>query len=158
MRRLAQQARRAASTVSPRRARALAALGCDATSSRASIRDAFYARAKAVHPDAGGPAEAFRALAEAYECATRDERAAAAVPAADDAHEADAAADPLAVYLRVEAERAAAVRRELAAAARLAAGGLDKGGLWMLAAQMADEGARAPPPPPPPPPAPREGT
>ena len=69
----------------------------------------------------------------------------------DDADTADttpehgfAADDPLAVYVRVERERAAAMRRELAEAAKLNSGGLDKGGMWWLAEQMAGAGESEP--------------
>ena len=64
---------------------------------------------------------------------------AAAAAADDDEFEmTGAAADPLAVFLRVEAERAAELRRELTAANALSAGGLDKGGMWELARQVAE--------------------
>jgi len=144
---LAPRSPRALSSSSGARARALAALGCDGASTRETVRDAFYARAKAAHPDGGGgaaSAAAFRALAEAYEAATSAPAAAAPVPAAP---AADARADPLAVFLRVEKERAAGLRRELARAAALSSGGLDKGGLWLLAAQMASEPAETAAPP-----------
>ena len=121
------------------RSDALQRLGCSEASSREAIRDAYYKRAKACHPDQGGSAAEFRALAAAYENALRG---------GDDADAADttpehgfAADDPLAVYVRVERERAAAMRRELAEAAKLNSGGLDKGGMWWLAEQMAGESA-----------------
>ena len=119
------------------RSAALQRLGCTEASSREAIRDAYYRLAKACHPDQGGSAAEFRALASAYERALRG---------GDDADTADTAPehgfardDPLAVYVRVERERAAAMRRELAEAATLASGGLDKGGMWWLAEQMAGE-------------------
>ena len=119
------------------RSDALQRLGCSEASSREAIRDAYYKRAKASHPDQGGSAAEFRALAEAYASALRG---------GDDADATDAtpehgfaADDPLAVYVRVERERAAAMRRELADAAKLSSGGLDKGGMWWLAEQMAGE-------------------
>ena len=119
------------------RSAALQRLGCTEASSREAIRDAYYKRAKACHPDQGGSAAEFRALAEAYASALRG---------GDDADATDAtpehgfaADDPLAVYVRVERERAAAMRRELAEAAKLNSGGLDKGGMWWLAEQMAGE-------------------
>ena len=119
------------------RSAALQRLGCTEASSREAIRDAYYKRAKACHPDQGGSAAEFRALAAAYERALRS---------GDDADAPDetpahgfAADDPLAVYVRVERERAAAMRRELAEAAKLNSGGLDKGGMWWLAEQMAGE-------------------
>ncbi len=119
------------------RSAALQRLGCSEASSREAIRDAYYKRAKACHPDQGGSAAEFRALASAYACALHG---------GDDADAADttpehgfAADDPLAVYVRVERERAAAMRRELAEAAKLNSGGLDKGGMWWLAEQMAGE-------------------
>ena len=117
---------------------ALQRLGCTEASSREAIRDAYYRLAKACHPDQGGSAAEFRALAAAYE---------RALSGGDDADAADetpehgfAADDPLAVYVRVERERAAAMRRELAEAAKLNSGGLDKGGMWWLAEQMSGEG------------------
>ena len=130
------------------RSAALQRLGCSEASSREAIRDAYYRLAKACHPDQGGSAAEFRALAAAYERALKDD---------DDADAAEttpehgfAADDPLAVYVRVERERAAAMRWELAEAATLASGGLDKGGMWWLAEQMAgewgaEEVARPPP-------------
>ena len=130
------------------RSAALQRLGCTEASSREAIRDAYYRLAKACHPDQGGSAAEFRALAAAYEGALRG---------GEDADTADAtpehgfaADDPLAVYVRVERERAAAMRRELAEAAKLNSGGLDKGGMWWLAEQMAGEGGAeevAKPPP-----------
>lgn len=113
---------------------ALHRLGCSEGTSRDKIRDAYYRLAKSCHPDQGGSAAEFRALAAAYESALRGEDLDA--PDATPAHGA-AADDPLAVYVRVEREHAAAMRRELADAAKLASGGLDKGGLWWLAEQMA---------------------
>ena len=119
------------------RSAALQRLGCTEASSREAIRDAYYRLAKACHPDQGGSAAEFRALASAYERALRG---------GDDADATDttpehgfAADDPLAVYVRVERERAAAMRRELAEAAKMSSGGLDKGGMWWLAEQMAGE-------------------
>ena len=119
------------------RSAALQRLGCTEASSREAIRDAYYRLAKACHPDQGGSAAEFRALAAAYETALRG---------GDDAESPDAtpehgfaADDPLAVYVRVERERAASMRRELAEAAKLNSGGLDKGGMWWLAEQMAGE-------------------
>ena len=119
------------------RSAALQRLGCTETSSREAIRDAYYRLAKACHPDQGGSAAEFRALAEAYERALRGD----AADAPDDAtpEHGFAADDPLSVYVRVERERAAAMRRELAEAAKLNSGGLDKGGMWWLAEQMAGE-------------------
>jgi len=130
------------------RSDALRRLGCTEAASREAIRDAYYKRAKACHPDQGGSAAEFRALATAYERALRGDDAADA-PDATPEH-GFAADDPLAVYVRVERERAAAMRRELAEAAKLNSGGLDKGGMWWLAEQMAGEGdaeevARPPP-------------
>ena len=119
------------------RSAALQRLGCSEASSREAIRDAYYKRAKACHPDQGGSAAEFRALATAYERALRGDDAADA-PDATPEH-GFAADDPLAVYVRVERERAAAMRRELAEAAKLNSGGLDKGGMWWLAEQMAGE-------------------
>ena len=119
------------------RSAALQRLGCTDASSREVIRDAYYRLAKACHPDQGGSAAEFRALAEAYECALRGGNDA---DAADTTPEHGFAADdPLAVYVRVERERAAAMRRELSEAAKLNSGGLDKGGMWWLAEQMAGE-------------------
>ena len=125
------------------RSDALHRLGCTEASSREAIRDAYYKRAKACHPDQGGSAADFRALASAYERALRG--------GDDDADTADmtpehgfATDDPLAVYVRVERERAVAMRRELAEAAKLNSGGLDKGGMWWLAEQMAGEGEPEP--------------
>ena len=119
------------------RSAALQRLGCSEASSREAIRDAYYRLAKACHPDQGGSAAEFRALAAAYE---------RALSGGGDADTADttpkhgfAADDPLAVYVRVERERAEKMRRELAEAATLASGGLDKGGMWWLAEQMAGE-------------------
>ena len=119
------------------RSAALQRLGCTEASSREAVRDAYYKLAKACHPDQGGSAAEFRALAAAYERLLRG---------GDDADATDttpahgfAADDPLAVYVRVERERAAAMRRELAEAAKLNSGGLDKGGMWWLAEQMAGE-------------------
>ena len=87
------------------RSAALQRLGCTKASSREAIRDAYYRLAKACHPDQGGSAAEFRALASAYERVLRG---------GDDADTADttpeygfAADDPLAVYVRVERERAA---------------------------------------------------
>ena len=119
------------------RSAALQRLGCSEASSREAIRDAYYRLAKACHPDQGGSAAEFRALAEAYERALRGD----AADAPDDAtpEHGFAADDPLSVYVRVERERAAAMRRELAEAAKLNSGGLDKGGMWWLAEQMAGE-------------------
>ena len=130
------------------RSAALQRLGCSEASSREAIRDAYYKRAKACHPDQGGSAAEFRALAAAYELALRGDDAADS-PDATPEH-GFAADDPLAVYVRVERERAAAMRRELAEAAKLNSGGLDKGGMWWLAEQIAGEGgaeevARPPP-------------
>ena len=119
------------------RSAALQRLGCSEASSREAIRDAYYKLAKACHPDQGGSAAEFRALASAYELALRGDDAADA-PDATPEH-GFAADDPLAVYVRVERERAAAMRRELAEAAKLNSGGLDKGGMWWLAEQMAGE-------------------
>ena len=120
------------------RSAALQRLGCTEASSREAIRDAYYKRAKACHPDQGGSAAEFRALATAYERALRggddDDDTADTTP-----QHGFAADDPLAVYVRVERERAAAMRRELAEAAKLNSGGLDKGGMWWLAEQMAGE-------------------
>ena len=124
------------------RSAALQRLGCSETSSREAIRDAYYKLAKACHPDQGGSAAEFRALASAYELALRGDDAADA-PDATPEH-GFAADDPLAVYVRVERERAAAMRRELAEAAKLNSGGLDKGGMWWLAEQMAGEGEPEP--------------
>jgi len=118
------------------RSAALQRLGCTEASSREAIRDAYYKRAKACHPDQGGSAAEFRALATAYERALRGD--AADAPDATPEH-GFAADDPLAVYVRVGRERAAALRRELAEAAKLNSGGLDKGGMWWLAEQMAGE-------------------
>ena len=119
------------------RSDALRCLGCSEASSREAIRDAYYRLAKAAHPDQGGSAAEFSALAAAYE---------RALSGGGDADTADATPehgfatdDPLAVYVRVERERAAAMRRELAEAAKLNSGGLDKGGMWWLAEQMAGE-------------------
>ena len=119
------------------RSDALQRLGCTEASSREAIRDAYYKLAKACHPDQGGSAAEFRALATAYERALRGDDAADA-PDATPEH-GFARDDPLAVYVRVERERAAAMRRELAEAAKLNSGGLDKGGMWWLAEQMAGE-------------------
>ena len=119
------------------RGAALERLGCTEASSREAIRDAYYRLAKACHPDQGGSAAEFRALAAAYETALRGDDAADTADTTP-AH-GFAADDPLAVYVRVERERAAAMRRELAEAATLASGGLDKGGMWWLAEQMAGE-------------------
>ena len=119
------------------RSDALQRLGCSEASSREAVRDAYYKLAKACHPDQGGSAAEFRALAAAYERALSGGDDADA-PDATPAH-GFAADDPLAVYVRVERERAAALRRELAEAATLASGGLDKGGMWWLAEQMAGE-------------------
>ena len=119
------------------RSAALQRLGCSEASSREAVRDAYYKLAKACHPDQGGSAAEFRALATAYERALRGDDAADA-PDATPEH-GFAADDPLAVYVRVERERAAALRRELAEAAKLNSGGLDKGGMWWLAEQMAGE-------------------
>ena len=119
------------------RSAALQRLGCTEASSREAIRDAYYKLAKACHPDQGGSAAEFRALAAAYE---------RALSGGGDADTADttpkhgfAADDPLAVYVRVERERAEKMRRELAEAAKLNSGGLDKSGMWWLAEQMAGE-------------------
>ena len=49
------------------RSDALQRLGCSEASSREAIRDAYYKLAKACHPDQGGSAAEFRALAAAYE-------------------------------------------------------------------------------------------
>ena len=119
------------------RGAALERLGCTEASSREAIRDAYYRLAKACHPDQGGSAAEFRALAAAYETALRGDDAADTADTTP-AH-GFAADDPLAVYVRVERERAAAMRRELAEAAKLNSGGLDKGGMWWLAEQMAGE-------------------
>ena len=100
-------------------------------------RDAYYKRAKACHPDQGGSAAEFRALATAYESALRsgdDDDTADTTPA-----HGFAADDPLAVYVGSSEKSAAAMRRELAEAAKLNSGGLDKGGMWWLAEQMAGE-------------------
>ena len=118
------------------RSAALQRLGCSEASSREAVRDAYYRLAKACHPDQGGSAAEFRALAAAYERALNGDDADA--PNATPEH-GFAADDPLAVYVRVERERAAAMRRELAEAAKLNSGGLDKGGMWWLAEQMAGE-------------------
>ena len=107
------------------RSAALQRLGCSEASSREAIRDAYYKLAKACHPDQGGSAAEFRALASAYELALRGDDAADA-PDATPEH-GFAADDPLAVYVRVERERAAAMRRELAEAAKLNSGGLKLG-------------------------------
>ena len=53
------------------RGAALERLGCTEASSREAIRDAYYRLAKACHPDQGGSAAEFRALAAAYETALR---------------------------------------------------------------------------------------
>ena len=119
------------------RSDALHRLGCTEASSREAIRDAYYKRAKACHPDQGGSAAEFRALAAAYERALRGGEGSDA-PDGTPEH-GFATDDPLAVYVRVERERAAAMRRELAEAAKLNSGGLDKGGMWWLAEQMAGE-------------------
>jgi hypothetical protein len=124
------------------RSAALERLGCTEASSREAIRDAYYRLAKACHPDQGGSAADFRALAAAYETALRSDDAADTADTTP-AH-GFAADDPLAVYVRVERERAAAMRRELAEAATLASGGLDKGGMWWLAEQMAGEDPEEP--------------
>ena len=124
------------------RSAALQRLGCSEASSREAIRDAYYRLAKACHPDQGGSAAEFRALAAAYERALSGDDTADA-PDATPEH-GFAADDPLAVYVRVERERAAAMRRELAEAAKLNSGGLDKGGMWWLAEQMAGEGEPEP--------------
>ena len=131
------------------RSAALQRLGCTEASTREAIRDAYYRLAKACHPDQGGSAAEFRALASAYERALRGGDDDADTTDATPAH-GFAADDPLAVYVRVERERAAAMRRELAEAAKLNSGGLDKGGMWWLAEQIAGEGgaeevARPPP-------------
>ena len=72
---------RALSSTPCARSAALQRLGCSEASSREAIRDAYYKRAKACHPDQGGSAAEFRALAEAYERALRG---------GDDADTADA--------------------------------------------------------------------
>ena len=125
------------------RSAALQRLGCTEASSREAIRDAYYRLAKACHPDQGGSAAEFRALAAAYERALRggDDEADTTDTTPEHGFAAD---DPLAVYVRVERERAAAMRRELAEAAKLNSGGLDKGGMWWLAEQMAGEGEPEP--------------
>jgi hypothetical protein len=125
------------------RSAALQRLGCTEASSREAIRDAYYKRAKACHPDQGGSAAEFRALATAYERALAKSGGDADTADATPEH-GFAADDPLAVYVRVERERAAEMRRELAEAATLASGGLDKGGMWWLAEQMAGEGEPEP--------------
>ena len=119
------------------RSAALQRLGCTEASARKAVRDAYYKLAKACHPDQGGSAAEFRALAAAYKTALRGDDAADTADTTP-AH-GFAADDPLAVYVRVERERAAAMRRELAEAAKLNSGGLDKGGMWWLAEQMAGE-------------------
>ena len=119
------------------RSDALQRLGCTEASARKAVRDAYYKLAKACHPDQGGSAAEFRALAAAYKTALRGDDAADTADTTP-AH-GFAADDPLAVYVRVERERAAAMRRELAEAAKLNSGGLDKGGMWWLAEQMAGE-------------------
>ena len=139
MRRLAPPlARFLSSSRSARRLAALELLGCDASSGRDDVRDAFYELAKKHHPDRNPDGlEYFKKLVVAFE----DARSGADAAAADDDDEFEmtgAAADPLAVFLRVEAERAAELRRELTAANALSAGGLDKGGMWELARQVAE--------------------
>ena len=87
------------------RSAALQRLGCTEASSREAIRDAYYRLAKACHPDQGGSAAEFRALAAAYAdkahaalAASRLRAAAGLVAAAADACEraraAAAAVDP----------------------------------------------------------------
>ena len=115
---------------------ALECLGCAEGSSRERVRDAFYTLAKKHHPDVNpAGAETFKRLAEAFETAMASEPDASED---GDVEMTGEAADPLAVFLRVEKERAREMRRELSEAAQLNSGGLDKGGLWMLAAQMAE--------------------
>ena len=121
------------------RSAALQRLGCSEASSREAIRDAYYKRAKACHPDQGGSAAEFRALAAAYERALHGGDDDADAGSDTTPEHGFAADDPLAVYVRVERERAAAMRRELAEAAKMSSGGLDKGGMWWLAEQMAGE-------------------
>ena len=77
------------------RSAALQRLGCSEASSREAVRDAYYKLAKACHPDQGGSAAEFRALATAYERALRGDDAADA-PDATPEH-GFAADDPLAV-------------------------------------------------------------
>lgn len=132
---------------SRRRVEALQLLGLNERSapSRESIRDAFYALAKQHHPDVKPDGlEFFKKLAAAFETLQRAETDGGADWSGwadgdgDDGFEMTGeAADPIAVFLRVEKERAAELRRELGAAAKLSSGGLDKEGLWALAEQMA---------------------
>ena len=134
---------------SRRRVEALQLLGLNERSapSRESIRDAFYALAKQHHPDVKPDGlEFFKKLAAAFETLQRAETDGGggadwggwADGDGDDGFEMTGeAADPIAVFLRVEKERAAELRRELGAAAKLSSGGLDKEGLWALAEQMA---------------------
>jgi len=140
MRRLAPPlARFLSSSRSARRLAALELLGCDASSGRDDVRDAFYELAKKHHPDRNPDGlEYFKKLVAAFEDARSGADAAAAAAEDDEFEMTGAAADPLAVFLRVEAERAAELRRELTAANALSAGGLDKGGMWELARQVAE--------------------
>ena len=109
--------------------------GCEASREKPGTPIAL---AKACHPDQGRlgrrvprPRNGLRARA-----ARRRRTATLRIDAGARDFAAD---DPLAVYVRVERERAAAMRRELAEAAKLNSGGLDKGGMWWLAEQMAGE-------------------
>ena len=113
---------------------ALHRLGCTEASSREAIRDAYYKRAKACHRDRG-LGRRVRALATADARARRGDDDARGY----DAGHGFAADDPLAVHSVGRRQRRAPGN---SLRPRNCSGGLDKGGMWWLAEQMAGEGTR----------------
>ena len=142
-------------------ASARALLEVEPCASAAEVRASYYAKAQAAHPDHRpddpAAAEEFAELAAAFELLKQLERAG---PAADEdggeggfsagfaGWEAARRISPLSIYLNVETTLERALAAEIAAAASMAQGGLDKGGMWefarMVAADEVDRGDEGP--------------
>jgi hypothetical protein len=125
----------------------------DADVQRRAVRDAYYRLAKQCHPDSAAEGRAdptrFRALSEAYDLLRGAARASGdGVGVGSDAGQVQSTSRSRHLWAKlffgsVEDEMLAerGVVEGLLAAAKLSAGGLDKGGMWALAAQM-DRGMR----------------
>ena len=116
---------------------ALRTLGCSAESDRAAIRRAYYARAQECHPDRpNGTNESFKRLAAAWAFLDNKETSFAPDEEAEAPRE-EPIIDAMEVYLGVVDElRKETLRRELAEAALLSQGGLDRGGEWAMASLL----------------------